>query len=267
MSTLPSSEPFLEAVARRLDAVPAVEMQGPPRWKQIRSTSRAPRRGRTSRVRLAGIATSLTCVVAVGVAVLALAGSSSVDTANAALPVFKRPVVDATRLRPLTPVLARQQARYANARKIATASGPGYVMPAAGGRVCLAVPDPGNGYGESCATAEQIEERGLPVILTSDTSGVMAAVVPKTASDAVLHLADGNARKLDIVDGVITAAASGKANVSFRVGSRLVSVPLHFDLACVQVDSNDPVPTADLKGAVHEAGRRFCDEDASSTAP
>jgi hypothetical protein len=218
-------------------------------------------------VRLAGIATSVTGVVAAGVAVLALGGSSSVDRADAALGVFKRPVVDATRLRPLTPVLARGQAKYANARAIATASGTGYVMPAADGRVCLAVPDPGDGYGESCATAEQIEQRGLPVILTSDRGGAMAAVVPKTASDAVLHLPDGSTRGLDIVDGVITAAATGKASVSFRVGSRLVSVPLHFDLACVQVDKNDPAPTADLKRAVKKAGRRFCDDAAPSAAP
>lgn len=93
----------------------------------------------------------------------------------------------------------------------------------------------------------------------------MAAVVPKTASGAVLRLADGNEKDLDIVDGVVIAAATGKASVSFRIGAHTVSVPLHSDLACVQVDNDDPAPTEDQKRAVQGAGMRFCKEVAPPT--
>jgi hypothetical protein len=212
----------------------------------------------TGRVRFAGAAVAAACIVAIGIAAVGLPGPSSVDHADAALPVFKRPVVDATRLRPSTPVLARRQADYGAARAIATPNGRGYVVPAADGSVCLAIPDAGDGYGESCASAEQIERRGLPVILTSGNRGVMAAVVPKMASDATLHLLDGTKKPLNIVDGVITAKAAGRADVTFRLGARIVSVPLHFDRACVQIDKGDPAPSEDDKRAVRAAGMRFC---------
>jgi hypothetical protein len=263
MSASRSSDPFVEALARRLDAVPAVELQGTPRWKQAPAHGAQQRPRWTGRVRVAGIATAATCAVAAAVAlVLVAAGSPSVDPAEAALPVFHRPVVDATRLRPLTPALARQQARYANAREISTPNGVGYVMPAADGSACLAVPDPADGYGESCASAEQIAQRGLAVVLSSAGGGAMAAVLPKTASGAVLHQADGGQQDLAIVDGVISATATGKASVSFRIGARLVSVPLRPDKACVQVDAGDPAPTQAQKQAVQRAGMRYCGDPA-----
>jgi hypothetical protein len=248
----------INAVVRRLDAVPPIEAQAPPRWKQAPATDWPSRTRWTVRTRCARFVVAATCVGIAGIAVLGLPGSSSVDQAKAALPVFERPAVDATRLRPATPVLARREANYTDARAIATPGGPGYVVPAADGGVCLAVPDGGEGYGESCADAEQIAQRGLVVVLTSRDRGTMAAVVPETASNATLHLPDGSEKRLDIVDGVITATAAGKAGVTFRLGAHIVSVPLHYALACVQVDKGDPTPTEDDKRAVRNAGMRFC---------
>jgi hypothetical protein len=155
-------------------------------------------------------------------------------------------------------MLARSEADYANAREINTPNGRGYVVPAADGSVCLAVPDVGDGYGESCADAQQIEQRGLPVILTSGNRGTMAAVVPTTATDATLHLPDGDENQLEIIEGVITATATGKASVTFRLGGRVVPVPLHFDPTCIQVDEGDPPPTDDQKRAIRDAGMHFC---------
>jgi hypothetical protein len=98
----------------------------------------------------------------------------------------------------------------------------------------------------------------------------MAAVVPKSASDAVLHLPDGTKKNLDIVDGIVTAAATGKASVSFRVGARLVSVPLYSD-TCVQVDKNqfnknNTIPQ-DVRRAMAKSGIHLCGDDAPATRP
>jgi hypothetical protein len=263
MSKLPSSDPVLEALLRRLDAVPPADLQNPPRWKQAAATDRrrlglGALRGR----RLAGVAAVATGALATAIVIVAVTGSSSVDQADAALLVFRRPAVDAKFLRRDTPVLARKQADYAKARAIDTPNGRGFVVPAADGSVCLAVPDD-DGYGESCADADQIDQRGLPVALTSSDGGTMAAVLPSTASAATLHLGDGTQKPLAITDGVITAAATGKASVTYRLGAKVITVPLHTEPACALVGPGDPAPTAAQTRALHDAGMHYCDENAA----
>ena len=212
-----------------------------------------------ARRRVPGFAISAVGVVAVGVvAAVALSGESSDNEAEAALPVFTRPAIDATPTRQHTPELARAGAD-SQARPIATVNGPGYVMSAAGGRVCLAFPAKADGYGESCADAEQVKRRGLHVVLAGPRKGAMAAVVPTTASDAVLHLPGGTDRKLDIVDGVITASATGNASVSFQIGARKVSVSLNGYIRCLRVPENTTMTSRrDLARAARRAGIRLC---------
>ncbi|MFL5844314.1 MAG: hypothetical protein ACJ762_06440 [Solirubrobacteraceae bacterium] len=66
------------------------------------------------------------------------------------------------------------------AREIRTPSGPGYVIPA-NGYMCIAIPDPVDGYGESCASTEDAISRGLWVRLVGDQAesrAIDAFVIP-----------------------------------------------------------------------------------------
>jgi hypothetical protein len=148
-------------------------------------------------------------------ALVSLSGSAT-DRAEA-LPVFALPSVDASQLRAATEVLARGGADYEHARVITTPSGKGYVLTADNDSVCLAVPDPGNGFAQACAAAEQIDKRGLVVELSSrgDHTSQLVAIVPGGTAQPTLRDSDGS-RRLQADDGVLTASASGDATVSYR---------------------------------------------------
>ncbi|HEY6758293.1 MAG TPA: hypothetical protein VI318_02340 [Baekduia sp.] len=179
-----------------------------------------------------------------------------------ALPVYARPISDASGARADTPELLRKHAYYSEARTIATPFGPGYVVPAPDGWTCLVVPARPDGYGEGCATEEQIAERGLPVANTGyrDAGGVMAAVLPSTATDATLHLADGSTRPLTITDGVVTAAATGHAKVTFRIGDRTFDIKLYADIRCVQGGGpGSNLTPEDVRRAAAQMGVPVCD--------
>lgn len=258
MPAPPSSDPKIAALARQLDAVPPSRLREPARWRGL-----AERRDRArwplGRVQLALSATTVACVVTVTV-VLLVSGSSSVDQAQAALPVFRRPVVDASPTRAYTPALARLHARYADARAIATVNGAGYVMPAEDGRVCLVLPDKVGGYGESCATAARVATGDLHVALIDQHSGAMVAVVPDGTTDAVLHRADGTDHPLDVTDGVITAAATGTANVTYRVAGRTVSVGLDSPIKCLDYNPDASYSREELARDARKAGIPMCQE-------
>jgi hypothetical protein len=177
--------------------------------------------------------------------------------ATADLPVYTRPIADASGARAETPELARRGAYYSEARPIATAYGRGYVVPAPDGWTCLVVPARPEGYGEGCASAAQIAERGLPVANVGfEDGGIMAAVLPPTATDATLHLADGTGHPLPIDDGVISAAASGKAKVTFRIADRPFTIKLYNDIRCVE---GDPSYTRqELERIAERMGTRVC---------
>jgi hypothetical protein len=259
MSTPRSREGVIETVVERLNSIPPARLNGPPRWRQSAATND---NGGWRSFRRAGLATSIACAVSAGIAVAILFSSSSaVEQSDAALPVFQRPAVDASRTRALTPTLARNQAKYAHARQIETPNGAGYVMAAADGRICVAIPDVVDGYGQSCASRDQVERRGLAVSLTSNRGGVMAAVLPKTASDAALHEANGSTRTLEIIDGTITASAVGRASVSYRIGERRVSVRLFADLRCVHAPTSPEVDERQFDQAAKEAGILVCADD------
>lgn len=178
--------------------------------------------------------------------------------ATPGLPIYARPVADASARRSDTPEIARKGAYYSEARAITTPYGIGYVVPAPGGWTCLIVPAHPEGYGEGCATAKQIAERGLPVANTGyrGAGGVMAAVLPSTATDATLHLADGTTRALPITDGVVTAAATGHATVTFRIGARMFHIKLYTDISCVE--GSPSLTQQEIREAADQMGVDVC---------
>lgn len=200
---------------RREAAGPA----GAPEVQRLRSTALA---------RRASLATA--CVIAalgVGAAVLALTGGHAVDQASA-LPILGRPPVNATWLRSKAAVLRREAADFRRAHSVSTPNGAAYVMTARDGRVCLAVPD-GGGYGQSCATRDEIDQRGLVVALTtrgSDPMTKLVLILPAATRRPVLHPNGQAAQTLTPTDGVLSLALPGSGNISYQsADGKAVSLP------------------------------------------
>ncbi|WP_027005862.1 hypothetical protein [Conexibacter woesei] len=253
MHRAPSPDDPIATIVRDLEAIPPVTAGARPRWRELATEAAAPRTSTGRPRRPAVLATGALAVLAAVVAVVLLAttggsGSGSGPAPRAAqpqtraphhatadLPVYTRPVADASGTRADAPELARRGAYFDEARAIDTPYGRGYVVPAPDGWTCLIVPARPDGYGEGCASAEQIAERGLPVANTDyHGNGVMAAVLPANASDATLHRSDGTTRPLAIIDGTIAAAATGgHAEVTFRIGARSLDVKLFSGIRCV----------------------------------
>jgi hypothetical protein len=216
----------------------------------------------------AGIGVVVAAVVAIVVFVVGVDGPSRDQPPRAAgprqlhatsgLPVYARPIADASARRSDTPEIARKNAYYSEARAITTPYGIGYVVPAPGGWTCLIVPAHPDGYGEGCASAEQIAKRALPVANTGyrGAGGVMAAVLPSTATDATLRLADGTTRSLPMTDGVITAAATGHATVTFRIGARMLHIKLYNPIRCVE--GSPSLTPQEIREAADQMGVDVC---------
>jgi hypothetical protein len=163
---------------------------------------------------------SLTAIVlAIGATVVLSLSGPATDRAEA-LPVFALPPVDASQIRAATEVLARGGADYEHARVINTPSGKGYVVAADNDSVCLAMPDPGDGFAQSCATQAQVEKRGLIVELSSRTGDTSQLVVVIPAGTTAATLRDGHgSRPLQVTEGILTASATGNATVSYRTAA------------------------------------------------
>jgi hypothetical protein len=224
---------IIQHVVVELGRTPAAELPASPRWKAAAAAEAAAgSETHASRKRIGVVALTLAAAAGCVVAVAAIPGSSTVERADA-LPVFARPAVDATRVRSATPILAHHRARYRDARVIDTPKGPGYVMTASNGEICLAIPDdPGAGYGQSCATKAQIARRGLMVALVSTRGGEMVAIVPDKTS-ATIHEQDGSTKTLNVTDGVISAASTAKATVTYVIGGHVHRVALYDRGRCV----------------------------------
>ncbi len=165
------------------------------------------------------------CGIALG-ALLAASGSSPAPAA--ALPVLGRPVVDAHHIRSTTARLSNLGARYSDSRRIQTPWGAGFVMPAEGGRFCLAVPDSVDGYGQACETLDQIEQHGLVVALTSQsqTRGEFVAVLPRAEGSVALRFADGRVDSVPVANGVAMGTVSEHATLEMRIGNVSTEIPL-----------------------------------------
>lgn len=226
-----------ESFISNLSAIPAVTLTKPARWEtSVAPASKTGSPKLAHRRRFVPLTVAGACAVAAAIVMTALLSDSPAGPAEAeALSVFARPAVDASGVRASTATLARNGASYQDARAVTTPNGTGYVMTADDGRVCLAIPDdPGAGFGQSCASTGDIERRGLHVALVSPRRGVMVAIVPRATSDAILHRSDGTSERLQIDDGIVAAAASGDASVSYRTATQLVTVSLHRSARCFQ---------------------------------
>jgi hypothetical protein len=206
----------------------------------IRAAEVEGRRGPTHRIarsvtalpRTYGAAATL-CLVAVLAGVVALSSGSGPDRALA-LPVLSKPTVDASRLRPLTPLLAKANARFKQARAIETPYGRGYVLLAPDrGLLCLAIPDVPDGYGETCRPIAEARRQGIETTLIaaqgSSNSSEFVAVLPAGAQDPEVKHADGRITTLPLHDGVAAATFNEDVTITSRVGQnqRTTKVPAH----------------------------------------
>lgn len=218
-----SDETQLHDMIRALAAIQPVTLAEPAQWRLDPAGTVDDARQRTRRsgrlTRRASLATA--CAVAVlgtGAVIVTLTTSPTVDQASA-LPILAGPPVDASWLRWKATTLRRQAADFTRAHPVSTPNGKGYVMTARGDRVCLAVPDDGGGYGQSCATREQIDQRGLVVSLTTrDASPAtkLVLVLPRGSHDPVLHANNTPDRTLSPIDGVVSLSLTGTGHITYQ---------------------------------------------------
>jgi hypothetical protein len=187
---------------------------------------------------VAALPRSYSALAALGMAavvtvVVALSSGSGPDRALA-LPVLSRPTVDASKLRPLTPVLAKANARFKQARAIETPYGRGYVLVAPDrALLCLAIPDIPDGYGETCRPIAEARQRGIVATLVAaqgtPNSSEFVAVLPAGAEHPEVKHADGRITILPLHDGVTAATFNEDVTIVLRVGhsTQTTRVPAH----------------------------------------
>jgi hypothetical protein len=188
--------------------------------------------GRERRGRLSprwGVIAGLAAVAGAAVAIAFSTGSA--PERALAYPVLVRPATDASAL-DIGPELQRDGADLHAARRISTPDGTGYAIPMAGGGLCLAIPDPVDGYGKTCGSAAEIARRGLPSALVPSANakdGAVAAfvaVLPADASAPVVHHADGSTETLAVQDGVAVTAVRDNVTITYEIDGTTQSIPV-----------------------------------------
>lgn len=192
-----------------------------PRTSRARTAVQSDR----GRGRRRGISLAVGLAMAITVSVVVLSSGSSPDQASA-LPVLKRPRTDARPIRAFTAVVRQAGGRYEDARAFSTPSGTGYVVPAGPERVCVAVPDPVEGYGQACATYDDIARRGLIVGIAGQDGAAseFVALLPADASSVTVHTVDGRSSMVPIVEGVATVSLPTDASITLVIGSRTTTL-------------------------------------------
>ncbi|HEX4109289.1 MAG TPA: hypothetical protein VHX88_14225 [Solirubrobacteraceae bacterium] len=183
--------------------------------RQLQEMAR--RRPRGS-VRRTWVGTTALAGAAGAAAVLAALAVHSPQRASA-FAVLDEPATDARSLHDIVPLLVRNGADLRHARAIATPSGTGYVVSADGGRrLCLAVPDRVDGYGEGCEPTARARRDGLFQYLAGPRSAEFVAVLPR----------DGRASgaALSHRDGVITATVERPTRITLTVAGKTTTVPV-----------------------------------------
>jgi hypothetical protein len=102
------------------------------------------------------------------------------------------------------------------ARAIDTPTGKGWVIPGRGS-ICVAIPDPVDGYGLGCNTTEDAESGGAISSMNNgrDTRVVVVGLVPDSAGPPEVTFADGSMRALDAPGGVVSAALDDPKSLTF----------------------------------------------------
>jgi hypothetical protein len=111
------------------------------------------------------------------------------------------------------------------ARGFSTPTGRGWVIPG-DGFVCMAAPDPVDGFGETCAATSTVTASGMINMLVSPTTPGAAEVsvlVPDGATASVEHV-DGSAESLAVADGVASenVTKGTSVTVTSSTGSKQV---------------------------------------------
>jgi hypothetical protein len=151
--------------------------------------------------------------------------------------VFRRPVVAADTLptlvrRELTPTAQRESLDLNNARAVAP-MGTGSVWVLAGtNNVCLAIPDPVDGFGVSCQSIADAEQGklwvGLNGLLGQRAGDVrIAMLLPDGTGLVTAHGTDGHLTPLPVANNVVVADLSDSQTVDFSdpAGDHSVAIP------------------------------------------
>jgi hypothetical protein len=180
------------------------------------------------------IAVAMACAIAIFVLVAVSAERN--DGRAQALPLLERPSQDASSLSAHAPLLRAHNAEFAEARTFASPTGTAYLIPTKSGGYCLAVPDPVDGYGQSCSTTEEIAQRGLIIVMVPPQGGevTLVAVLPTDARSARLTTIDGEpVRALDQgTDGVVTATVTREAVFHVSIADHDVTARLPAQGLC-----------------------------------
>jgi hypothetical protein len=171
------------------------------------------------RARLAGLSIAL----AAGAAIFAVVGAGTNPPRALALPVLARPVAAATGLSgEARAELLRRGVDLQQARSVDTVNGTGYVVPLDDGSgLCLTVPDPAGGDGQSCATTRDIQRRGLVVsIVPKNGRHVNLVVVVPTAATVVTRHRGGETTALTAVGGIVATTVDEDETVTLRIGDQ-----------------------------------------------
>lgn len=224
------NDDVLHRLVTDLQAVPPATLDRPIRWREAAAQPSLPGARRTVRARVALAAT--TVIAACGLAAAVVLGALGTESASA-LPALDSEAVDATGLRENARLLDRAKASFDHAHAIDTPYGTGYVMTAADGKLCLAVPDvPGAGYGQACAPRAQVEARGLHIALISPTRAVAVAVVPADTRAAALRTANGDEQPLAVKDGVVAVSTTNGDAMTYRTDQDMTTISLRRREGC-----------------------------------
>ena len=168
-------------------------------------------------------------VVLIAVTVLGLSALSGVHADPAwALPALRAAPTDASGLRSVLGELAATGAHLDEARSIATPNGTGYVVPAAAGKICLAIPDiVPESYGQTCVDQAQAQRQGIVgtlIAASSSRPGSSYVAVLPAGARATAHFADGEVQELrPDPQGVVAATFTRDARVAVTVAGAVVT--------------------------------------------
>lgn len=124
---------------------------------------------------------------------------------------------------------ARYGRNPALARQIETVTGTGWVIPG-NGYLCIAIPDPVDGYGSTCSRTEDVLRRGLYI-------GLRGGKVPDGQAAQTILAPDGAAVKVVGDDGAAAPRLEAKAGSPVEVASNGVFSGLVAADSAVVVDA------------------------------
>ncbi len=163
----------------------------------------------------------VTAVVAAGIVVIASGAGPSSTEVRAAVPLLKRPTVDASALRHDLPEAVVDAGRLDQARAVAVPGGTAYFIPKSGGGWCVTGPDPATDdpqreYASTCVSDVTFGTRGITLRVGTGAQSYLVSAPPAGASAPTVTAADGTPRDVRAADGValVTGIEAGDTVVT-----------------------------------------------------